>query len=492
MSLAHKTAGSLAWVTIASAGARFLTIGSTFALTRFLQPEVQGEVNLAFVLVSTLGMATGLGASQFVAAHPRESRATVFHGSVLVLAAGLVACGASVACAGTVGRLLHVPGMTPYVPGLALAHYLDRCGWVPRSLLVREMRFRTLGLRVAAGELSFAVSSVALAALGFGGSSIVAGNIVRSGVGLAFVLAVTSARDHLTPSRLEAATFRRILAFGLPITISQFLRMGATTWDNSLMGSRFGSAIVGVYNQAYRLAELPATAFADPSNDVLVPTFARVSDRATRRVAFLRATALLTLMIAPMSAGLAVVASSLVGVFYPPAYRGVAPFVTALAILGLARSLLGLSNALLQVTGRTKSFITIDAGLVISVLGGIWALSRWGAVPAACGVGIGFVTSIALTLRALRPEGISGADMLGATLRPLAAAAPMVLAVLAARRGLDETHLRAGTRLAAEILVGAAIYTIAVSALAPDLVRDLRRLATSIIRRPAPTRAPPS
>lgn len=474
-------------MTAASAGARILTIGSTFALTRFLPPEVQGEVNLAFVLVSTLGIATGLGAGQFVAAHPREGRDAAFHGSVLVLGAGLIACVASVACAGEVARLLHVPGMAAYVPGLALSHYVDRCAWIPRSVLVRDMRFRTLGLRVAAGELSFACSSVGLAALGLGGGAIVGGNLVRAAVGLAFVLAVTERRDHLSVCRLSLATFRRILRFGLPITISQFLRIGATTWDNSLMGARFGSAIVGVYNQAYRLAELPATALGDPSNDVLVPTFARLTDPAARRAAFLRAAALLVLLLAPMTAGLAVIAPALVEVFYPRDYRSVAPFLAALAIVGLVRSLLGLANAFLQVAGRTRSFIFIDAGLVVAVLGSLSILSRWGPVPAACGVGVGFVASFGLTLRALRPEGLAIGDVLRAMARPAGACAPMVAGVWALQRGLAGTSVPAAIRLLAEIVAGAALYVCALLVVARPLVRDFTGLLAALIRRRAPT-----
>lgn len=490
MSLAHKTAGNLLWVTIASAGARLLTIGSTFALTRFLRPEVQGEVNLAFVLVSTAGMATGFGAAQFIAARPREGREAAFHGSVLVLGTGAIVCVACSACAGHVGSFLHVPGMASYVPGLAIAHYIDRCAWMPRGLLVRDMRFRTLGLRVAAGELSYAVASVALAALGFGGAAIVGGNLIRSSVGLIYVLAVTDLRDHLSPSRLSLATFRRLFAFGLPITISNLLRTGATSWDNTLMGSRFGSAIVGVYNQAYRLAELPATALGDPCNDVLVPTFARVTDPVARRAAFLRATALLTMLIAPMAAGLAIIAPDMVRVFYPPAYQGVAPLITALAIISVARAILSLSNALLQVAGRTRSFVLIDAGLVISVLGGLTLFSRWGPVPAACGVGLGFVMSIALTLRALRSEGIPVTDVLRAISGPVLATAPMMMAVWSTRRALAPALRSAAAPLAIEILTGAAVYVLVILTIAPDRARDLYTLARSLIRR-APIAAPP-
>lgn len=487
MSLAQKTAGSLFWVTAASAGARVVTIGSTFLLTRFLTPAVQGEVNLAYVFVNTVGIGSALGASQYVAAHPREGRDAAFHASLLVLGAGVLACLGCWLSADFVGQTLTVRGMSAYVPGLLIAHYLDRATWIPRALLVRDMRFRTLGLRVAAGELAFACSSVALASLGLGGDAIVGGNIVRSALGLAFMLAVTDLRDYMYPTRPSLATLGRILRFGLPLTVSQLFRLGATTWDNSLMGYRFGGTVVGIYNQAYRLAELPATALGDPCNDVLVPTFARLADPAMRRAAFLRAASLLALVVFPMACGLAVIAPTLVQVFYPPAYAGVAPFLTTLAVLGVVRALTSLAGAYLQVAGRTRSFIAIDATLVITVLGAMLILSRWGAVPASLGVGLGFVASLALTLRALRPEGIAIASVLGAVARPLAVCAPMIAAVAATRSALVALDVPAPARLFAELAVGALVYTGAALALARPLSRDFLSLVGSLIRRRAAT-----
>lgn len=490
MSLAHKTAGSLFWVTAASAGARVITIGSTFLLTRFLSPAVQGEVNLAYVFVNTVGISTAVGASQYVASRPREGRDTAFHASVLVLGTGLLAAVVCFFFANFVGHMLKVGGMSAYVPGLLVAHALDRITWVPRALLVRDMRFRTLGLRVAAGEIAYACSSVAFASLGLGGGAIVDGNIVRSLVGLVYMLAVTDLRDHLSPSLPRLATFGRILRFGLPLTVSQLFRLGATTWDNSLMGYRFGGAVVGIYNQAYRLAELPATAFGDPCNDVLVPTFARLTDRAMRRDGFVRAVSLLGLVVFPMACGLGVIAPTLVEVFYPPAYAGVAPFLSTLAVLGIVRAVTSLAGASLQVAGRTQSFIAIDAALLVTLLGTMAILSRWGPGAASLGVGVGFLVSLSLTLRALRPEGIAITASLRAIARPLLACAPMIAAVLSLRIGLCALKIPAFARLLAELLTGALVYTGVALATAPALSRDFLSLVRSLTRRAAATTPP--
>jgi lipopolysaccharide exporter len=474
---------------VAGAGARFLTILSTFLLTRYLAPDVQGEVNLAAVLVGTAGAATALGVGQYVAAHPKEGRETAFHGSLLVLGAGVLSCLGCVAAGPFVARGLKVPGMAHYVPGLAAAHYLDRCGWVPRAILVREMRFRTAGLRVALGELAFAVSSVALASRGWRGNAIVGGSLVRSVVGLGFMLSVSQWRDYLLPCRLALGTFKRILWFGLPITIGSFFRLAAMSWDNSFMGFRFGEATVGVYNQAYRLAELPAGVVGDQLNDVLVPTFARVDGPEARRRGFMRAASLMALLIFPMAFGLAAIAPTLVSVFYPPAYAGVAPFLMVLALLGLARSFGALAGAFLQVVGRTRSFMVTDLLLLVSVLGLMSAFARWGPVPAAAGVIVAFLMNLGLVLRVLRLHGITLAAVFLAVVGPLSACAPMVGAVLGVRHGMASLGLPGAVRLAAELVAGAVTYAGASLLLAPRVCRDSLALAKAALRRRGGSRA---
>jgi PST family polysaccharide transporter len=470
------------WVTVANAGARLLTIASTFVLTRFIAPDVQGEVNLAFVMVTTAGIASSLGVGQYVAAHPKETRDTTFHGTVLVLGSGAIACALCIALGPGVARWLDVPGMARYVPGLVLGHFLERCGWLPRSLLVRDMQFRKVGVRVALGELLFAVSSVLLACLGLGGFAIVGGNLARATGGLVYILSVTNFRDHLRPCRLKLATFARILRFGVPITLSQFFRVAATTWDNTFMGATFGGATVGVYNQAYRLAELPSSSIGDPANDVLVPTFARLADPADRRRGYLRAASLLALLVLPMACGLGVIAPALVEVFYPRSFAGVAPFLMVLAPLSVARAICSLSSAFLQVTGRTQRFIAMDLALLAMVLGFMTALSRWGAVGAASGIAAAFFLNLALMLRALRSDGITISSVFLAVSRPLLACAPMVVAVLAVRYGLTTLGVGSAARLLAQIVAGAATYVVAAWLLAPVIAHDFLDLVGHIVR----------
>lgn len=483
MSLAQKAAAGFLWTTGANVGSRILTIISTFILTRFLPPEAQGEVYAALVLVQTFAVATSLGVGQYIAANPNEGRETAFHGSVLVLAAGAVACAIIYFGRFAAADLMASPAVVVYAPALALSHFIDRCGWLPRYILVREMRFRMVGLRLALGEITYAATTVLAAYLGYGGWSIVIGNLARALVALLFLFAVTSWRDYLQPSRLAWSTMKRILAYGLPVSIANTFHMAAQQWDNGFMVRRFGEEALGLYNQAYRLADLPATNVGEQINDVLVPTFARLDDVAARRRGLLRAASLMALIVFPMAIGIGTVAKTLVEACYAPSYAGVAPFLTAISALSMSRSIGILAGGYLQVTGRTRVFALLDFLLVISVLGFMWLFAPWGAIASAIGVGVAFTLNVLFIVMSLRPEGISVSSVLAALARPFFACAPMVAGVLGVRLALAGTGWHAGVRVGIEVAVGAAVYAGAALVIAKDISRDLINLGLSMVRR---------
>lgn len=483
MSLANKAASGFLWTTLANVGSRVITIVSTFILTRFLAPEVQGDVNIAYVIVATGGVATTLGVQQYLASHPTSGRGVAFHGGVLLMSTGFMAMLLCVLLRQPLCSALNNPAAAVYVPGLALSHLIDRASWLPRNILVREMQFRLIGLRVALGEIVYAASSVSFASLGWGGNAIVGGNFARAIVALLFLIYVTERAEYLSPTRLSWATFKDLLTYGLPINVSNLLTVGAANWDNLFMSYRFGGATVGLYNQAYKLADLPATNVGEQINDVLVPTFARIEDREAKIRGLLRAAGLMALVVFPMAVGLGVIAQTAVEALYPPSYAGVAPFLAVMATLSAFRSLGVLAVGYLQVVGRTKVFILIDVVLVVVLLGAMAALSMFGAVWAAAGVGIAFTLNTYMLLRALRPDGIRVLTVLSAIVRPLLACVPLALAVLGVRAAMSGLGWHAAVRMLIELSVGAVAYVVAGLTIARPVAKDFIEIFLGVLRR---------
>jgi len=471
--IGKKAVRGALWSTAANLVSRMITVVSTVILTRYLTPAVQGDVNIAFVIISTSALLTSLGMAQYIVAHPRSERSVTFHASVIFLVAGFVGFGITWAVASPIGKLVGAPGCIDYIPGFVLAQCIERVLGLPRAVLSRELRFREVGIRLTLGELVFSVTTVLAAKRGYGGQSIVIGNVARAIVGAVYYAIVVDVRDYLEPARLSLATLKRLLKYGAPMSIGALFHYGATTWDNLFMAWRFGEATTGLYNQAYKLADLPATQLGEQFGDVLVPSFARVEDPERRKSAVLRAASILALVVFPLAIGLGAIAPTLVTAFLPESYAGVGTFLVVLAALSVFRPIGFLVMGYLQVVGRTLSYMWLDFLKVVTILGSMWALSSFGPVWACAGVGIGFGLNAIQMVRAMRPDGYSAMTLFRAMLPPLFACAPMVGAVIAVRHLLDAPPI---TQLSVELLVGAVAYIASALVIARAASRELLAL----------------
>ncbi len=473
MSLAKKTVLGAIWSTASSIGARVIGVVSTFILVRFLPPEVQGEVNVAFIVVSTASMIASLGLGQYIVSNPKAGRDVAFHVTVYTTVFGLFVLWLCYLLRDVLGHWMKSPGMGEYVPGLILSQQLDRFAALPRNILARDMRFKLLGLRMALGEVVYAGVTIGTAWLGWGGHAIVAGNVARGLVGLLLLGSMTNWRDWLLPCKLSLATTKTLLRFGAPITVGGVFHYGAGNWDNLIIANRFGDATTGLYNMAYKLADLPATHIGEQIGDVLVPSFAQMEDKEERKRSLARAAGLLSLVVFPLAVGLGAVADTLVRTVYPRAWSGVAPLLLILSVLSVVRPIGWLVGSYLQVVARTQAIMVLEILKVLLIVGSMFALAPLGPEWAAAGVGVGYGLNALSYLYSLRSEGVTFWSVLKPLLGPLAACGPMAAAVFGVRFLLRDTDVAWSARLGIEILLGAVAYVPSALLIASHASKDL-------------------
>ena len=333
--VARKAAHGAAWTMATGLITRALQTVGTVVLANRIGAMVAGEVATAFILTLSASTMTLFGVPQYLITR-RVDREAAWHASVAFLVTGIVSLVVVLVFGARSGALLGAPGLFQYLPGLAVAALLARMAIIPERLLQSELRFRTVSLARTAGELTFLGTSLSLVFLGAGGHSIVFANIARSSVNLTLLGRACPLLIWLTPHRLSRARFREMWTYGAPIGLAVILGFGARWWDNLMVSTLFGATVVGVYNQAYNLADIPATQVGEQIGDVLSPSFAHVDDEQRKRM-LLRAMGLLGLVVFPMAAGLGAIANTLVATLLRPEWALVAPMLMVLSALSVVR-----------------------------------------------------------------------------------------------------------------------------------------------------------
>jgi lipopolysaccharide exporter len=457
--LERTTVRATLWTITTSLGTRFLGVIGTLVLTHFIAPYDYGEVSAATVLVLTANQLSTLNVGTYILAHPDSGRDVMFHATMLHLIPGFLASGVVWAIGWRFGATFDAPTLGRYLPGMVISTALDRVLYMPERVLVRTMRFGALSISRAAGELTYTTVSIVAAVMGWGGMAIVFGNIARSVLRFIITMVYVSWRDWLQFTRLQWAIFRDMIRFGVPVAIGSLAGFGVRRWDNLLVSRFFGPAVLGKYNLAYNLADIPAVQVGEQISDVLQAAFSRIEGRDPRR-ALLRSVGVLAFVMTPMAVGVAAIAPALATAFFAKSWEGVAPMLMVLAVISFTRPISNTVGAYLQVRKQPRVVAVMDVLTLVLLMVALWTIGRISPIAACAAVGLVFTIRLLVWGWVLRRvEGVPLRDFIGPLVPPVLACLPMMAAVFGVHHAFAGLiHRHAAVVLIVEVVVGALAY----------------------------------
>ena len=482
MSIARQAAHGVAWNMLLGVSSRLLQLVGTLILTRFIAPDDYGAVLTASITVMTAGAFTSFAFGQYLIAK-RATPEVAMQAAVLHVALGVGAMTVVYAFRDPLGDLLDTPSMGQYVLGYAIAHIIDRARYVPERLIMRALRFRTLATINGLGEIALTAAALSTARA-WGAGAILFGAVVRSTVTSAMFFYAAPKAEWFVRIRMRAADVRDLFGYGLPIMIGAVADRAATRWDNLIMSKLFNPGVMGRYNLAYSLAEMPVINIAEHIGEVLMPSFSRMEEE-QRRGAVVQAAALMGLVVSPFGVGLGAVSTTLVATFFDARWAAMAPMLGILSIMTVFRPMTWSAIAYCQAVQKTR-VVMISAFLRAVVVLSLVALCGYlgGPLWACVGACIGYALHSVLTIiAAARVTGLDTGAYLIAVGRPLVPCIIMYVAVVFVRRTLATAGVPNAASLALELLVGAGVYIASAFVLVRPSVKELLRIGKGAIRR---------
>lgn len=479
-----KAVRGAVWTVGLSSGTRLLQMLGTFGILYFVDTSDFGQVSNAALFALNAHMLTTFGVPTALAVRKLDARGA-FHATVLLGASGALAMVIAVALNGPFSGWLQSPSLGRYLVPIAVATMLVRIAAVPERILQYRLRFRDASLARSMGELSYSVVLLGAAALlGAREWSIVAAHLARGLVALLAGSVFLHPREWAKPQPLDRSVFRDLLAFGVPLGAALWLAWAARNLDNFIVSFLFGAAVVGAYNFAYNLADMPASQVGEQIGDVLTSSFARLDGEA-RRAALPRAMALVALVVFPLAVGLGVTSPTVATDLLPAKWAGVAGMLGVLAALSVARPIGWIIGAFLQTTDRSRAVMWLSALRFAAVLGAVGGLGAlFGPLGACAGVGVAFgLHAAGNVVWVVRQDGYGLGELMGGVARVFVACVPLVAAVLGARAAFARlgVHVR-GAALAVEVVAGAAGYGAGVALMARPQVKEALRLLKDLRR----------
>ena len=485
MNIGHQAAAGAMWTIGLGLASRLVGLIGTVVITHFLSPAVMGEVAAATVLALTANWMSAWGFNQYVIVKGHEGQEAVFHATVLHLAFGFAALLVVLLAGGGLSGYLNAPNLGAYLPGMVVAVAIKRLTSIPDKLLMRQMRFRTVAIATATGEISYVCIAVLLVVnTSLGGVAIVVANIVQALVVAAIEITAQGLRTWLMPAPWNWKRVREILRFGTPLGVESFLSEASRYWDKLAFSRLFGPHATGMYSLSYNLADLPATYVGEHVASVLFPTLVR-SEVSSRPRMFCRAFGLLLLITLPIAIGLAAVAHTLVELLLTAEWQPVAGFLVVLAAAGVFRPVNSIAASLLMASERNTLLLAAEFAKVTALLFGMWALSPFGELASAASVALAMGLQAALLMFVLGRSGFPVRDLLLEARGPLSAAIILVAAVMATRSALAHgATIPVAAQLAVEVVAGGLAYCFGAWLFARPSVNQLIDMLKAQIRGP--------
>ena len=349
-SMTNRTLSGLFWTALstgANTGALLLVL---IVLARLLTPADFGLAAVAIMVIGFSAIFSEFGIGPAVVQRPDLQAAHLGSGWTLSVALGVLLGAIVWLTAPLVAAFFQLEPLTPMLRVLACIFPVQGLSVVSQSLLQRELRFRTLAvIEIVTSIVGYGIMGVTLALLGFGAWALIGAHLAQAS--LKTVLSLI-ARPHRIWPLVDRRACADLLYFGSGFTVGRVSNYAAGQGENVVIGYCLGAVALGIYGRAYQLMAGPAVLFGNVLDRVLFPAMVHVQHDPRRLAdAYRRGTALVALVILPVSALVVALAPEVIAILLGSEWDAVVLPLQILSVGMLFRTGCKISDSLVRAIG---------------------------------------------------------------------------------------------------------------------------------------------
>ena len=342
-----------------------------------------------------------------------------------------------------------------------------------RVILHRNLDFKLVAIQEIVSMALYLVISLGMALLGYGVWSLLVGYIIAHGLGHAWIF-IAGIRSWHPKAVFDITGLRSVLRFGFFHSGEKIILFLSTKADQLIVTSLLGIHALGIYNMALNLVIYPIQRINQAVSQVTFPLFARQQEDAQAlRNGYMNVLKTVTLINAPLMAGIMVTAPLFIPLLIGPQWTESIMLTQVLAMYAYQRSTGAPSGSLLMAVGRTDMSFGWNIFALLVTLPVIYlGASAYGMSGLAWSfVSLHLFLGVVFYWKVIRPIiGPVGADYLMTLFKPLMYASMMGFLV----RLLDRVVvLDPALELGLLVIVGITSYCALLYLLEKDLVNRL-------------------
>lgn len=373
-SLTHATIAGVRWISLARIAGEVLAVVSMVALARLIGPKEFGDFAIVLVVTEIAltipGEGIGTALVQRKEVGDEHLRAATFMSLCLGVGLGAVAL--------VVAPLIFRPVFgepTAQLVRLAIPIFpLAGLTAVPLAIAQRRLDFRLISVSQIASTIVRALVSVALALGGLNASALIIGTLAGSAASM-LVLVRSTGFPAPVPHR---RAMRELVGFGVPAALSGLSWTGFRNSDFAIVGARLGPTAAGVYWRAFQLAIEYQRKIGSGVHQVSFPIYSRATDQESMFALRRRVARVVSAVLIPGLALLAVLAPTLVPWLFGSAWRSAVVPTQILCFAGVLTVPADTMGAIVLANGRARGWLAYHLACFATYASAILVASGYG------------------------------------------------------------------------------------------------------------------
>ena len=454
-SFRNKTISGMIWKAMESGGSQLVRLVISIVLARKLDLEHYSTLTLVLIFINLADVFVKRGFSTAIL--QRKDADNLDFSSVLwaslVIAVALYA--ALFFTAPAIAVFYEQPVLVPALRTLSLILFTGAFNSVQQAIVQRKLEFRKIFMASLGTTLVSGGVGIYMAYAGYGVWALIVQQMLGSVVSAALLWLLDRWKPMLAFSWERT---RHLFGFGWKLLLSSLLDTGYGSLSSLVIGKRFIGKTLASYERGRQYPEMIANNLTSVALAVLFPAYAsNQDDRGRVREMVRKTNRSAALMIFPMMAGMAAVATLMIRVLLTEKWMPCVPYLRLMCVAFAFYPLEAIDLQAINAIGRSDVYLITEIVKKLFGIGALTAAVFGFSTPLAIAgaVTLTAVFSMLVTMIVMkRLYGYRLREQISDLLPPLLLSGVMVAVVLA----LSRVPLPDIALLAVQIISGIAVY----------------------------------
>lgn len=351
-SLRQKATSGVIWTAVQKYAVTFITFVSDIVLARLLSPYDFGciEMLAIFMLLAETFVQGGFGTALIQKKKPtQEDYSTVFFWNLGVAVLMYVVL---FFCAPAISRFYKTPTLSPILRVQGLLLFVYAFNIVQTCLLRKQFRFKAIAIVAIISSIVSLGVTIVMAYKGFGVWSLVAKNLITTGLISIFFWFYIRWRPKLI---FSWQSFKELFGFGFYMFLSNLVTSFSAKLQGLLIGKVYSPSTMGYYAKASGTEGHTSTTISQILDQVTYPLYAEAQDDLQRLGNIVKRLVLaLSYVTFPLMFIMILLAKPMFVLLYSEKWLPSVPYFQVLCIGGLASCLQSVNFHTISAIGKSK------------------------------------------------------------------------------------------------------------------------------------------